>query len=174
MSDKVNNYIEETKPLFRLLRTEAFRFIIIRYNHYSLVKQLKKDLLQHFPERLQNTVDARQTDYRSLVDNYYKSAKGFFFIENFDEILSNSEIYSGLNQRRDKLALFPIALIVFLPVSTEELFARKIMEKMPDLWSFRSLMLDLKMEDIEVTPTEKWHPKLDKEQSTLLDYLSEN
>ena len=81
MSDKVNNYIEETKPLFRLLRTEAFRFIIIRYNHYSLVNQLKKDLLQHFPERPQNTVDARHTDYRSLVDSYYKAARGFFFIE---------------------------------------------------------------------------------------------
>ena len=154
MSDKVNNYIEETKPLFRLLRTEAFRFIIIRYNHYSLVNQLKKDLLQHFPERPQNTVDARHTDYRSLVDSYYKAEKGFFFIENFDEILANPEIYSGLNQRRDKLALFPIALFVFISSSTEELFARQIMEKMPDLWSFRSLMLDLKMETNQLTQSE--------------------
>lgn len=174
MSNNINNYIEETQPLFRLLRTEAFRFIIIRYNHYSLVNKLKEDLLQHFPNRPQNTIDARYTDYRSLVNHYFQAAKGFFFIENFDEILANPEIYSGLNQRRDKMAQYPIALIVIIPSSTEELFARQIMEKMPDLWSFRSLMLDLKMEDIEVIPTEKWHPKLDKEQSTLLDYLSEN
>lgn len=167
MSDKVNNYMVETKPLFRLLQTEAFRFIIIRYNHYSLVNQLKEDLLHNFPDRPQNSVDARNTDYRSLVDSYYNAARGFFFIENFNEILTNPEIYSGLNQRRDKLALYPIALIVFISSSAEELFARQIMEKMPDLWSFRSLLLDLKVEDVQVTPTDEWHKKLDGDENLL-------
>ena len=157
--------MEETKPLFRLLRTEAFRFIIVRYNHYSLVTRLKDDLLLHFPERPQNTINARNTDYRLLVDSYYKAEKGFFFVENFDKILTNPEIYSGLNQRRDKLALYPIALIVFISSSTDELFARQIMEKMPDLWSFRSLLLDLKTEDFQVTPTDKWHKKLDGDEN---------
>lgn len=167
MSDKINNYMEETKPLFRLLRTEAFRFIIIRYNHYSLINQMKEDLLRLFPDRPAFTVNGRDTNYRSLVDNYYKAARGFFFIENFEEILANPEIYSGLNQRRDKLALYPIALIVFISSSTDELYARQIMEKMPDLWSFRSLLLDLKVEDIQVTSSEKWHQNLDAEQSNL-------
>ncbi len=146
MSDKINNYIEETKPLFRLLRTEAFRFIIVRYNHYSLVTRLKEDLSQYFPERSQNAIDARNANYRKLVDSYYKAESGFFFVENFDAVLANPEIYSGLNQRRDKLAMYPIALIVFISSSSDELFARQIMEKMPDLWSFRSLLLDLKVE----------------------------
>ena len=159
--------MEETKPLLRLLRTEAFRFIIVRYNHYSLVTRLKEDLLQHFPERPQNTIDARKVDYRLLVNSYYKAKKGFFFVENFEEILNNPEIYSGLNQRRDKLALFPIALVVFISSSTDELFARKIMEKMPDLWSFRSLLLDLKTEDVQVTPTDEWHKKLDGDENLL-------
>jgi hypothetical protein len=159
--------MEETKPLFRLLRTEAFRFIIVRYNHYSLVNRLKDDLLLHFPERPQNTINARNTDYRSLVDSYYKAENGFFFVENFDEVLSNPEIYSGLNQRRDKLALYPIALIVFISSSTDELFARQIMEKMPDLWSFRSLILDLKTHDVQVTPTDEWHKKLDEDENRL-------
>lgn len=171
MSDKINNYMVETKPLFRLLRTEAFRFIIVRYNHYSLVNQLKEDLLHHFPDRPQNTVDSRNTDYRSLVDSYYNAARGFFFIENFDEILADPEIYSGLNQRRDKLAFYPIALIAFVSSSTEELYARQIMEKMPDLWSFRSLLLDLKIEDVQVTPADEWHKKKDGDK-ILLDYLS--
>lgn len=164
MLDKTDNYMEETKPLFRLLRTEAFRFIIVRYNHYSLVTRLKEDLLQCFPERPQNAIDARNADYRLLVDSYYKAERGFFFVENFDEILANSEIYSGLNQRRDKLAMYPIALIVFLSSSTNELYARQIMGKMPDLWSFRSLMLDLKIEDIQVTPIVEWRQNLDIEQ----------
>lgn len=171
MSDRTSNYMEETMPLFRLLRTEAFRFIIVRYNHYSLVNQLKEDLLHHFPERLQNTIDARNTNYRLLVDSYYKAAKGFFFIENFDEVLANPELYSGLNQRRDKLAQYPIALIVFVSISTDELFVRQIMEKMPDLWSFRSLLLDLKVKDLEAIAVEEWHAKLDTEQldASLLD-----
>lgn len=173
MSDKINNYAEETKPLFRLLRTEAFRFIIIRYNHYSLINQLKEDLLRLFPGRSGFTVDGRDTNYRSLVDSFYKAARGFFFIENFDEVLAKPEIYSGLNQRRDKLAQYPIALIVFIYTSTDELFARHIMEKMPDLWSFRSLLLDLKVADIQVTPAEEWHKKLDG-YKTLLDYLSKS
>ena len=173
--------MEETKPLFRLLRTEAFRFIIVRYNHYSLVTRLKEDLFQHFPERPQNTVDARNSDYRLLVDTYYKAEKGFFFVENFDEVLSNPEIYSGLNQRRDKLALYPIALIVFISSSTEELFARQIMEKMPDLWSFRSLLLDLNQQirqplnqylSVDSPPERNSLERKEKELSRLLNRIT--
>lgn len=167
MSDSTSNYVEETKPLFRLLRTEAFRFIIVRYNHYSLVAKLKNDLLDHFPERPQNTVDGRNTDYRSLVDSYYHAEKGFFFVENFNDVLNNPEIYRGLNQRRDKLAMYPIALVVLLPASFDELYARQIMEKMPDLWSFRSLLLDLKTEDVQYAPKDLWHKKLDGDENLL-------
>jgi tetratricopeptide (TPR) repeat protein len=166
MSDKVNNYIEETKSLFRLLRTEAFRFIIVRYNHYSFVNQLKEDLLRLFPDRSAFTVDGSNTNYRLLVDSYYKAAKGFFYIENFEEILINPEIYTGLNQRRDKLALYPIALIVFISSGTEELYARQIMEKMPDLWSFRSLLLDLKVEISQPVQYENWNQSFVSEQVT--------
>ena len=164
MSDNTSNYIEETTPLFRLLRTEAFRFIIVRYNHHLLVNQLKEDLKLLFPDRPDFTVDGRKTDYRTLVDSYYKSAKGFFYIENFDEILTNPQIYTGLNQRRDKLASFTIALIVFVSSSTDELFARQIMEKMPDLWSFRSLLMDLKVETISAAPAENWNQNFLSEQ----------
>ena len=151
MLDKINNYSDEIKPLFRLLRTEAFRFIIIQYNHHSIVKRIKDDLSGHFPDRPMYNVDGREIGYRSLVDNYYKLSRGFFLIENFEEILANPEIYAGLNQRRDKLALYPIALIVFISVGTQKLFAREIMKKMPDLWSYRSLILDLKIDNSQFT-----------------------
>ncbi len=164
MSDNTSNYIEETTPLFRLLRTEAFRFIIVRYNHYSLVNQLKEDLKQLFPDRPDFTVDGRKTDYRTLVDSYYKAAKGFFYIEYFDEILANPQIYTGLNQRRDKLASYPIALFVFVSSSTDELFARQIMEKMPDLWSFRSLLMDLKVERFSTVQSDNWNQNFLSEQ----------
>jgi tetratricopeptide (TPR) repeat protein len=159
MSD---NYAEETQPLFKLLRTEAFRFVIVRYNHYSFVQQLEKDLIRLFPNRTIKKVDAQKVDYQHLSNAFFTLEKGFFFLENFDDVLKeernslNQEtpqylkqnerrrhITSGLNLRRDKLAKYPIALFVFVPASTGELYAKTIMEKMPDLWSFRSWILDL-------------------------------
>ena len=166
MSD---NYAEETQPLFKLLRTEAFRFVIVRYNHYSFVEQLEKDLKRLFPNRPIKKVDAQKLDYTRITNAYFSLKKGFFFIKNFDDVLKEERdslnvetpqyaaqnerrrhITAGLNLRRDKLAKFPIALFVFVPASTGELYAKIIMEKMPDLWSFRSIILDLE-KDINIT-----------------------
>ena len=161
MSD---NYTEETKPLFKLLRTEAFRFVIVRYNHYSFVQQLEKDLQARFPQRPFKILKAPETDYKQLTEIYYELKSGFLIIEGFDDVLKEEkndtnnpgiaqnnkrkkDITAGLNLRRDKLAQFPIALIVCVPASTGELYAKIVMEKMPDLWSFRSLILDLEREE---------------------------
>lgn len=150
MSFQKDNYVEETHPLFRLLQVEAFRLVIVRYNHYSLVTQLKADLQATFPERPFAEIDAETTDYRTLVDTYYQTGSGFFYIQNFRALLNNPELYAGLNQRRDKLAQYPIAIIAFVEPPTTDQFAVQIMEKMPDLWSFRSLLLDL-YKPIEIT-----------------------
>ena len=158
----LDNYAEETQPLFKLLRTEAFRFVIVRYNHYSFVEQLEKDLKRLFPNRPIKKVDAQKLDYTRITNAYFSLNRGFFFIKNFDDVLKEERdslnvetpqyaaqnerrrhITAGLNLRRDKLAKFPIALFVFVPASTGELYAKIIMEKMPDLWSFRSYILDL-------------------------------
>lgn len=158
----LDNYAEETWPLFKMLRTEAFRFVVVRYNHFSLVKQLEEDLKARFPERPFVKVNALKDDYRAIMDAYSSLPNGFLFIENFEDVLKeerdtlNTEtpefaeknarrkgITAGLNLRRDKLAKQPVAIFVFVPASTGELYARTIMEKMPDLWSFRSLILDL-------------------------------
>ena len=145
----LDNYEEETKPLFRLLRTEAFRFILVRYNHYSLVERLKADIHSQLPERPTGSADAAKSSYRELVDSYYQTKHGIFFIDNFEKVLTNPELSTGLNLRRDKLARYPIAMICFIAPGAPELFIREIMEKMPDLWSFNSLVLDLK-QDIKV------------------------
>ncbi len=168
----LDNYAEETTPLFKMLRTEAFRFVIVRYNHFSFIPQLEQDLQRLFPDRPFLKIDARKADYQSLTQSYFSIHSGFVFIENFDEILKeqfdsqNKEtpaykidnarkrgITAGLNLRRDKLAKYPIALFVFVPATAGELYARVIMEKMPDLWSFRSLILDLEKErEVTISP----------------------
>ncbi|MCB0837650.1 MAG: hypothetical protein KDD99_13355, partial [Bacteroidetes bacterium] len=142
----VNNYQEEITFLYRLLRTETFRFIIVRYNHYSLLQALKQDVKKKFPDRSVKEIDATKITYRELIDTYIELGSGFFFIENFRQILKDPELYAGLNQRRDKLAQYPIAIFALVEPPAERHFGREIMEKMPDLWSYRSLMMDLKKE----------------------------
>jgi tetratricopeptide (TPR) repeat protein len=142
----VDNYTEETKPLFRLLETESFQFIIIRINHESIKQKLVSDIRERFPERKSIVVEPESTDYREFVDQFYNLKRGFYFVNHFEELVNKSELYTGLNLRRDKLAMYPIAIICFVSPWFTDLFARAIMDKMPDLWSFRSLILDLKKE----------------------------
>lgn len=163
----LDNYVEQTKPLFKLLRTEAFRFVIVRYNHFSFVQELQKDVKKLFPNRPFQKVDARKSDYQEILAAYYALGHGFFFLENFDDVLQEQQdifpqyeeanlrrrdITAGLNLRRDKLALYPIVLFVFVAATTDELFVLPMMAKMPDLWSFRSWILNL-AKDVEVANT---------------------
>ena len=159
MSD---NYAEETRPLFKLLRNPAFRFIIIRYNHYDLIRRLVNDLRSLFPDRPLLQINTAETRYEALTAAYFGINNGFLLLDRFEDVLiesrdsrgnetpqmqANNErrrgITAGLNLRRDKLAQVPNALILLVPASSEVLYGKAIMEKMPDLWSFRSLMLDL-------------------------------
>ena len=148
-----------------MLRTEAFRFVIVSFNHYSLPQRLEADLRALFPNRPFLKIDAQTADYQSISTAYGKLGRGFCWIEHFDDLLkedsdstgkesptmaANNErrrhITAGLNLRRDRLAQSPVALFVLVPTSVGEQFARLIMEKMPDMWSFRSFILDLRLE----------------------------
>lgn len=176
MSD---NYAEESQPLFKLLRTPAFRFVIVRYNHHSLLQQLKQDLQQKFHERPFLAIDTKQTDYPQFSQAYYQLGSGFLLLEQFDDALKQQanpekrpdieqnnqrrrDLCAGLNLRRDKLAQYPIALFVCMPASGDELYGKLIMEQMPDLWSFRSYMLDLQQVLVasEVAPAIEASPLL--------------
>ena len=158
-----DNYIEETKPLFKILKTEAFQFVIVRYNHIKFVRQLQNDLIEKFPDRLSKTLNCREFTYQKLMEEYFSLEKGFLFLEDFGSLLQTDEqnslekyrkkeILGILNRRRDKLAQYPIALIVFVPATIGMMYSRKMIENMPDMWSFRSLILDIKG-DVEILRT---------------------
>jgi|GEM_PF-779758 len=174
----MSNYADETRPLFKLLRTEAFRFVIVHYNREYLVHRLEDDLRALFPDRPLLKADAETTDYQEIMDAYFSINRGFFFLEHFNDVLMedrgtrNSEspeqtennkrkrhITAGLNLRRDKLAKKPIALFIFISADAPGLYARIIMEKMPDLWSFRSVLLDLAQE-LPVIPSRRSYNRL--------------
>ncbi len=159
----LDNYIEETKPLFKILKTEAFQFVIVRYNHIKFVRQLQNDLIEKFPDRLSKTLNCREFTYQKLMEEYFYLEKGFLFLEDFGSLLQTDEqnslekyrkreILGILNRRRDKIAQYPIALIVFVPATIGTMYSRKMIENMPDMWSFRSLILDIKG-DVEILRT---------------------
>ena len=172
------SYSEEFSLLKKLLRTEAFRFVIIRYNHYSSVRKIKTDLKTAYPNRPTVDLDAESTDFQKVIQSYLDLQIGILFIENFEILLKTAKnslgeetpwmkienerrrgITSGLNLRRDKLAKIPNALIIFIAASSEELFMPSLLEKMPDLMSFRSLFLDLEIDKSDLvkdnSPLEK-------------------
>ena len=162
MSD---NYTEEIQPLYKLLKNEdAFRFVIVQHNHFSLVRRLQEDLQQKFPAQKSVRLNAEKTNIQEILETYDALEKGFLFIENFEDILKESRsssgeetaalailndrrqnITRGLNLRRDRLTKSPIALILFVSTTAGKLYAKTLMEKMPDLWSFRSWILELEM-----------------------------
>lgn len=162
MSD---NYAEETGLLFKLLRTPAFRFVIVSFNHYDLVHRLESDLCSRYPARAVARVDCEKDTYQDIRARFDALSDGFLFFHNFQSVLSEQRntqgaetpafaeenlrrrhITAGLNLHRDYWATRPVAFIVFVRPYSEALPLRTIMEKMPDLWSFRSLILELKME----------------------------
>lgn len=157
-----SNYAEEFPLLKKLLKNPAFRFVIIRYNHFDLVRQVQNDLQDIYSDRPSLILDAQHIDFSTLFQSYCDLNNGILYIHNFETVLKDlltsrgeeteemrvenerrRAITSGLNLRRDKLAKIPNVLVLFISSSNEELYLRKMMEKMPDLWSFRSLYLDL-------------------------------
>ncbi|MEM6965941.1 MAG: tetratricopeptide repeat protein [Bacteroidota bacterium] len=202
----LGNYSEEFPLLKKLLRTAAFRFVIIRYNHYSLVKQIEKDLASYYPNKTIAKLDAETTNFPTLLRTYLKLEGGMLWVENFGILLKEETnslgevtetmqkendrrhaITSGLNLRRDKLAKKNNALLIFVAATPDDNYLRTMMEKMPDLWSFRSLFLNLEMEREKVTmpivgqntpkisigePTPSQWKKNEKEISRLLKSLA--
>jgi len=158
MSD---NYAEDTPFLFKSLRSPAFRFIVVNHNYYGFVRQLREDLQTRYPDRPIHSMDAEKADFRTFSDAYDALESGFFLVENFEQILKPTDkadiqakrtsLIKGINRTRDRLALKPIALIVFMFHSEEERYMYRLMRAMPDMWSFRSFILELRKQ-YEPTP----------------------
>jgi len=148
-----NNYAEDTPFLFKLLRTPAFRFIVVNHNYYGFVRQIREDLQTRYPDRLIRSMDVEKHDFRAIVNAYDELGSGFLLVENFEQALKDSDqadeqqrrtgITNGLNRTRDRLALQPTALIVFMFDSAEAPNVPRLMQRMPDMWSFRAFILDL-------------------------------
>ena len=152
MSNLEDVLAEELKMLVRATRSERFRFIIIQFNHYGLIKKVEKELINAYPQRVIHHLNVGEANTNNFVSSIFDCKEGFALIENFEKLLEESHrpLALGLNQRRDKFANYPLILIAFLPWGSSYLQACQ--KVMPDMFSLAHPIIQLQ-EAIE-KPTE--------------------
>ena len=109
-----SNKQHDTQLLIRTIRPELFRFILIEYDLFPAIQNIQSLLTEAYPERSVLRLSTLDKSYREIIDNIYTQEKGIILIEDFENILADEDKYIPFNQRRDKLAQYPIALIAFV------------------------------------------------------------
>jgi len=131
------------EKLKKIVNPNNFRFIVILYNNSNDIKIIKEYLKAQYNENEHLTLDLNSKTYTDLASLIYGVDKGFIYIDSLDEMLGNNNLYSGFNQRRDKIASYAINLITFYPKSAESKLYKKAVSVIPDLWEFRSPIVRL-------------------------------
>jgi tetratricopeptide (TPR) repeat protein len=148
------------KRLNRLIHTNRFRFFVILYEDSNDIKSVKAYIQKHYPLENATSLDLENNDYQSLSSILYKEDYTFFYIDNFDLFLNKKNIYEGFNQRRDKLARYPINIICFYPKATQKQLYKNALKYIADLWEYRNGIIELtdsgvvkeKLQDIPLKP----------------------
>ena len=132
---------EELERLCRILREEIFRFVLVEYNHIDAIKQAEQFIRTAYPRRSILELKVGGHRFQHFSDQIHAFKKGIVFIPDFDELFrdENSDFRIAFNQRRDWLALQPLALVCFVPAGG----LPKVMEGMPDFWSRRDAELEM-------------------------------
>jgi tetratricopeptide (TPR) repeat protein len=154
MSNNRQNILdEEFKLLIRATRNELFHFIAVQYNHYDLVRKVKKDLAAHYPNRPVHSFNLDNCNPDTIIHDILDSKSGLVFIEKFDLIFTEPfrSLCIGFNQRRDLFSTFPIQIIVFISSGEENL--QNFQKAMPDVFSIVNPMIQL-VQEIEKVESE--------------------
>jgi len=162
---QIEDFDEISGRFLKVLGYEGFNFVYIETNNIYQVSTALQDLVKmSYPDRKIVSLYVYKNSYRWLMDQITKLGQGIIFINDFEQLIQNPEIAVPLNQRRDKLAAMPISLVCFAEVGAMPKVARAI----PDLWSFRNLVLTFRY----ITPLQK-ERLLNREQITAA-FIDEN
>ncbi len=137
---------EELKMLVRATRNERFRFIIVQFNYYGLIKKVETSLKNTYPHRQLHHIDISETNTYDFVSSIFDCKEGFVLINNFEKLFEENyrPLALGLNQRRDKFANYPIILLAFVPWGNSYLQACQ--KAMPDMFSLANPIIQLQQE----------------------------
>uniref|UniRef100_Q3AS87 TPR repeat n=1 Tax=Chlorobium chlorochromatii (strain CaD3) TaxID=340177 RepID=Q3AS87_CHLCH len=132
---------EKLRLLVKALRADTFHFVLIINNHPSVYNDVVEWLKQHITDREIRELRLTGKHYREVSDVLQAAKQDIVTIPDFDELFTkeNDDVRVALNQRRDFLAFQRMNLVCFLSPDTFRLLPKKI----PDLWSLRSLELDI-------------------------------
>jgi tetratricopeptide (TPR) repeat protein len=131
------------KKLFRLLNPKSFRCIVVLYEDSNDIKDIKSFIQKHFSLEKSTTLELANSSYSKVSQVLYDKEHTIIYIEDFRTLLQNREFYEGFNQRRDKLAKYPINLICFYPKALKRELYREALKNIPDLWEFRNGIIEL-------------------------------
>lgn len=132
---------EQLLLLEKVLKQDGFRFIIIGQNHRDVHDHLKNWIKEKFPKQKVTTIEIAGKDYRSLMDAMTDNQNDWILIPDFDDLfnLQNEQMCTAINQRRDFFARNNMVLVCFFFEQNIKLMP----EKIPDLWSLRTLEISL-------------------------------
>jgi len=152
------NFEQLQQKLKKVLNPSRFRFVVILYPNTNMIDEIKKYIKEVYPESLVTSLDLKDKSYQDIASKLYKNNEGFVYLNDFEEILNNPDLYNGFNQRRDKIALHNINLICFISLYQKEELFTKAINVIPDLWEFKNTVLELekdiktdKLSDIKVS-----------------------
>jgi tetratricopeptide (TPR) repeat protein len=133
--------------LKKVLDPSRFRFILILYPNTNMIDEIKSYISNTYPESLVTNLDLQNKSYQDISTELYKNNEGFVYINDFEELLDNPELYNGFNQRRDKIASHNINLICFISLYQKEELFTKSLNVIPDLWEFKDTVLELQKDE---------------------------
>ena len=134
---------EDIELLFKLLKKRSFHLIFAQFFHYTSIRELLDRITQMHPALHVEGIDLDKADVPLLRD-FLKQAEAIDVVlfHNFGALLreDKQELRIYLNQRRDALAAHTTTYIAFVDGAEN---MKKASQMMPDLWSFRSLVMEL-------------------------------
>ncbi len=143
--------MKEIDILIKKLKPAIFSFIIIKsFQTEQAISLVKSKIKASLPNRKAVVLKTEGKDYRSLMDFIYANAGNIILFEDFDKLIENKEVSIGFNQRRDKLADLNLAILAFV---ADNKSIQNIMSSLPDLWSFRSSIIELEFEPLQKIKT---------------------
>lgn len=144
MSELIDLYNEELNLLFRAIRSERFRFIIVQYNHYDIIENIVEQFQELYPNRKIHRLDFEKFLNPSLVNDIFNCNSGFILMEHFEQLFKdeNKEIALGFNQHRDKFKDLPLILVAFLPWDNN--YLQQFAKSLPDIYSIVNPFIQLK------------------------------
>ncbi len=137
------NHKEQLLLLEKVLGREGFRFVLIGQNHTDVFLKIRSWLHEKFPQQAISTIEVYGKDYRSFMDELKSLDKAWILIPDFERLFEKGyeAFCTAINQRRDYLARNNKVLICFLFQDKLKL----IPDKIPDLWSLRTLELSFEV-----------------------------